>query len=76
MVLDKTIIKKEYEMQKENDIKEKIKGCEERERYLQDFLSTIYKKSKPKEQVDKELIALKRERNALEWVLESNNLPF
>ena len=63
-------------MQKENDIKEKIKGCEERERYLQDFLSTIYKNSKPKEHVDKELIALRRERNALEWVLDSNDLPF
>lgn len=63
-------------MKKENEIKEKIESCKKREEYLQDFLSTIYKNSKPKEQIDKELIALRRERNALEWVLESNDLPF
>ena len=63
-------------MRSETEIKEKIKECEKRISYLQDFLSTIYKNSKPKEQIDKELIALRRERNALEWTIESNDLPF
>ena len=63
-------------MRKENDIKEKIENCKKREEYLSEFLSTIYKNSKPKEQIEKEYIALRRERNALEWVLKSNDLPF
>jgi len=63
-------------MKNETEIKEKIKECKKREIYLQDFLSTIYKNTKPKEQIDKELMSLKREQNALEWVIESNELPF
>ena len=62
-------------IKKEEEIEEKLKELKTQRQYLWNFLSTIYKNSKPKEQIDKELTALDREIKILEWVIISE-LPF
>lgn len=64
-------------MKEEDEIKAKIESYRKREGYLIDFLSTIYEDDNINKHIDKELSALRRERNALEWVLESKEkIPF
>lgn len=63
-------------MKTQEEIEKKIEEIQKKESYLQEYLSTIYKNNNPKERIKDELLFLSRERNALQWVIGSDGLPF
>lgn len=62
-------------MRTREEIKNKEIECSTRIDYLLEFLLSCYKGSDAKQKAEKELMALKRERDIIRWVL-NEELPF
>lgn len=64
-------------MRTESEIRQKVNEFLKRLEYLSDFLETLSKENNLRIYVDKELIVLKKEVDALNWVLnDKDDLPF
>ncbi|MEA2037240.1 MAG: hypothetical protein U9O94_07030 [Nanoarchaeota archaeon] len=59
----------------EVQIREKLKELETQEKYLREFMTTLYKGSDLKEKIEREMKPLQREINIVNWILD-DNLPF
>lgn len=59
----------------EAQIRERLTELEKQERYLREFMTTLYKGSDLKEKVEREMKPLQREINIVNWML-NDDLPF